>query len=741
MKTVRKYWLQLVLSLAVLIFFLGSAGGYWHPRVIQQLDLFCYDTRMLLTMPDTVDRRVVIVDIDEKSLAEIGHWPWRRDVVAKMVDQLVGRYKSAVVGFDIVFAERDDTSGLPVLKRLAENELKDDAGFRAHLAQLEPSLDYDARLADSLKGKPVVLGYYFNHETREERIGELPKPVLPAGMFRGRNVFFNPATGYGANLSVMMSKATAAGHFNPDPDQDGVTRHVNLLTEYQGAYYEPLSLAMVRTYLGLPPIEPQYEQTVLRNYQPLEWLKVGPIRLPVDERVRVLVPYRGVQRSFAYVSAADVIAGRVPVDTIAGHMVLVGTTAPGLKDLRVVPVDPVYPGVEIHANLIAGMLDNALPSHPTYLMGAEIIVLLLVGSIMIFVLVRLSPLQATLVSAVMLLLVLAGNTALWIYTKLDLPLASTILTILLMYAIAMAYGYFFVARNQKQMTSLFGQYVPPELVEKMSEEPEKYSMEGQSRELTVLFSDVRSFTSISESMDPKDLRLFINEFLTALSEVIRTKYLGTIDKYMGDCVMAFWGAPIHDPDHARNAVLAGLDMQRAMAELGPKLKARGWPEIHIGVGVNTGRMTVGDMGSQIRKAYTVMGDAVNLASRLEGITKQYGVGMIVGEHTRQAVKEGILFRELDKVRVKGKDEPVTIYEPLGETDKLDKGLRSEVDLFHQALKHYRAQNWDLAELQLINLKKQRPDTKLYTVYLDRVAQFRKVPPPADWDGVYEFDTK
>ncbi|MBV8466517.1 MAG: adenylate/guanylate cyclase domain-containing protein, partial [Burkholderiales bacterium] len=281
----------------------------------------------------------------------------------------------------------------------------------------------------------------------------------------------------------------------------------------------------------------------------------------------------------------------------------------------------------------------------------------------------------------------------------------------------------------------------PELVEKMSEEPEKYSMDGQSRELTVLFSDVRSFTTISESMDPKDLSKYMNEFLTTLSEVIRAKYLGTIDKYMGDCVMAFWGAPIYDPDHAKNAVLAGLDMQRAMAELSPKLVERGWPPIHIGVGVNTGRMTVGDMGSQIRKAYTVMGDAVNLASRLEGITKQYGVGMIVGSTTRDAAKDTIVFRELDRIRVKGKDEPETIYEPIGPASEVEKSTRSAIEMFMQVLKHYRSQNWDMAELQLINLKNQQPEFKLYQVYLDRIAGWRKSPPPADWDGVYNFDTK
>ncbi|HEY9101050.1 adenylate/guanylate cyclase domain-containing protein [Chitinimonas sp.] len=741
MKTLRKYWLQLLLSLAVLVFFLSYAAYAWRPRLVEQIDLWLYDARVALTMQGGVDPRTVIVDVDEKSLAEVGQWPWPRKTVAQLVTRLTQDYKAAAVGFDIVFAERDVSSGLPVLKQLAATEFKDDPAFLARLDTLQQSLDYDGVLAKSLAGRPVVLGYYFSFEPNAPRAGVLPKAVLPAGMFKGRNVRPVQATGFGANLPVLMAQATSAGHFNPRPDPDGVTRRVALLVEHDGKYYESLSLAMVRAYLNFPKIEPQYVESPLRAYAPLEWLKVGPLMLPVDEEVSALVPFRGRQRSFKYLSASDVLNGRVRAEDLAGRMVLVGTTAPGLNDLRVAPVDAVYPGVEIHANLIAGMLGDTLPGKPDYLIGAEFLLLICLGGVMTVALIRLNPLPATLLAASLVLLVTLADFALWKYSRLALPLAASLLTIMLLYAISMAYGYFFESRNKKQMASLFGQYVPPELVERMSEEPEKYSMEGQSRELTVLFSDVRSFTTISESMEPKELTRFMNEFLTTLSNVIRTRYLGTIDKYMGDCVMAFWGAPIHDPDHAKNAVLAGLDMQRAMREIAPAMKEKGWPEVFIGVGVNTGRMTVGDMGSQIRKAYTVMGDSVNLAARLESLTKHYGVGMIVGEHTRQAVKDGVLFRELDRVKVKGRDDPVTIYEPIGETGAVEKPLRNSVELFHMALKHYRAQDWDLAELQLINLSKQAGPSRLYQVYLERIAQFRKVPPPPGWDGVHEFDSK
>jgi adenylate cyclase len=250
---------------------------------------------------------------------------------------------------------------------------------------------------------------------------------------------------------------------------------------------------------------------------------------------------------------------------------------------------------------------------------------------------------------------------------------------------------------------------------------------------------VRGFTTISEGLDPKELSKLMNEFLTPLTQVIY-QHRGTIDKYMGDCIMAFWGAPVSDPQHARSAVLAGLKMQATMAALEPQFKARGWPQLHIGVGVNTGRMSVGNMGSDIRVAYTVMGDAVNLASRLEGLTKYYGVSMIVGEATRASVPD-FVFRELDRVRPKGKKEPVAIYEPIGASTSVDKALNDELALWHKALRLYRAQQWDLAELQLINLQQRYPGRSLYAAFLERIGHARINPPGPDWDGATAFDTK
>jgi adenylate cyclase len=309
-----------------------------------------------------------------------------------------------------------------------------------------------------------------------------------------------------------------------------------------------------------------------------------------------------------------------------------------------------------------------------------------------------------------------------------------------LYVMNMAYGYFVESRSKRQFTELFGQYVPPELVDKMAEDPRKYNMEPRSAELTILFSDVRGFTGISEALKPEELREYINEYLTDMSSIIRAKYRGTLDKYIGDAIMAFWGAPVDDPQHARNGVLAGLEMQKECEVLNAKFGARGWPTLKIGVGINSGTVRVGDMGSQVRRAYTAMGDAVNVASRLESRTKGYGVGMLVGEGTRSLVKD-VLFREVDRIKVKGRDEAVTIYEPLGLEAEIEKTVLDELRLWNQTLRAYRSQQWDQADVNLINLQRMNPRCGLYTVFGEFVAEKRRQPPPPGWDGVTVFDEK
>jgi len=740
---VKQYAVRIALGLAVLAAFLGHAARFYRIPFVDQLDRIIYDTRLRLTMPRDVDPRIVILDIDEKSLAtpELGQWPWGRDVVAGLVSKLFDRYGVAILGFDVVFAEPDRSSGLRVLDGLATGPLKDVPDFQAALAELRPRLDHDAQFVQTIKGRPVVLGYYLTSDRDARTAGVLPPPVLEPGTFAHRPIEFTSWTGYGANLPAFQAAAASTGHFNPVADEDGINRRVPMLAEYKGAYYEPLSLAVMRTLLGFPKVEPGYPpgSVLNRNYAGLEWIDVGPLRIPVDENACALVPYRGAKGSFRYVSLADVYHDRVPVDALKGKIALVGTTAPGLFDLRATPVGAAYPGVEVHANLIAGMLDRNIKARPAYVLGAEVILLLIGGLTLAIWLPFLSPFRATAVSLAALVLVTGLSVGVWLYADLVLPLAASLLMTIGLFALNMSYGYFVETRFKRELTERFGEYVPPELVDEMARDPAKYSMEGRDEVLTVLFTDIRGFTSIAEGLDPKALSAFMNEFLTAMSLVIR-QHRGTLDKYVGDQIMAFWGAPVGDAQHARQAVAAGLAMQAELAKLNERFKARGWRAIEIGVGINTGPMRVGDMGSKLRKAYTVMGDAVNLASRLEGLTKQYGVGILVGQATRDAAAD-VVFREIDRVRVKGKDEPVVVYEPLGLDAEAGKSRAEEVKLWAQALKAYRTQAWEQAELVLFNLQRLYPGAPLYSFYAQRVARYRADPPPPGWDGVTTFETK
>lgn len=742
MEFLKRHLVRVSLSLAILLMFLIHTTGLYQFGLLQRMENFAYDFRLNLMMPATLDQRIVILDIDEKSLKEEGRWPWGRNKLAAMIEKLFDQHKIKVLGFDVVFAESDESSGLKRIEEIGETHFKTDSRFQSVLEQIRPALDYDRVFADSLKNRPVVLGYYFRRgKDSHGSVGVLPPPSFEAGTFAGKKIDFIVSSGYGANLPALQKNATAAGHFDPLVDQDGISRRVPLIEQYQGAYYEALSVAVARMALGVPKLQAGFVTGfgVGKNYSGLEWLSMGERRIPVDAQVASLIPYRGKRGSFPYISASDVLRDRVPPDVLANAIVLVGTTAPGLMDLRATPVESVYPGVEVHANMIAGILDQNIKDHPPYTLGAEFLMLTLSGLLMAFLLPRLTPLWATALTLGMLSVAFLFNLLMWQAANLVLPIAPLMLLITLIFVLNMSYGFFVESRGKRQLAGLFGQYVPPELVDEMAKDPEAFSLEGENRELTVLFSDVRGFTTISEGLEPKELTQLMNEYLTPMTHVIQ-HHRGTIDKYMGDAIMAFWGAPLEDPHHARHALQAAMDMFRSLELLRQDFAAKGWPPINIGIGINTGPMTVGNMGSEFRMAYTVMGDAVNLGSRLEGLTKQYGVNIIVSEFTRAQVPE-FVFRELDLVRVKGKDKPVAIYEPVCAAGEEDAATKDELKLYREALKLFRARNWDLAELQFLNLQKRYPERYLYNVYLERLTYYREEPPGADWDGAFTFKTK
>jgi adenylate cyclase len=736
----KRYLARAFLAIITTIGVLGHVSAIYKLPYIDQIEDLLYDTRVRVTAPGGVDDRIVIIAIDEASLQEHGHWPFTREKFAAMMDNLFG-YGAAVVAFDVLFAERDESADMTLLRNLAAGE--EDEAFRRRLDELEPLIDRDRLFADSMMGGPTVLGYYFdNNEETAFITGQLPYPAFDFHESMADSIFLPRGAGYSSTLPVLMDAAYTAGFINnPLIDADGVVRRTPLLHEYELGAYESLSLAIAATFLNditLPIFVDA--SSWMGDYPPLEGLELAGRPIPIDPQGAVLVPYRGPRGSFPYISVGDVISGRVEDPSMLdGRIALIGATAPGMEDLRTTPFGSIYPGVEIHANVLAGILDGNFRWEPAYTAAAEMITITIFGLLTALVLPLLSPVLSTLMTLFITSLALAFNYYMWEVVLHVLPLAMTLYTLFAIYTINMLFGYFFETRSRSHMDSLFGQYVPPDLVKEMSRDPENYSLASQKRELSVLFTDIRSFTTISEGLDAAELSALMDEYLTPMTRIVHETH-GTIDKYIGDAVMAFWGAPIFHPHHADQAVGAGLDMLHALDILNVEFEKKGWPEIRIGVGVNTGVMSVGNMGSRFRKAYTVLGDAVNLGSRLEGITKMYGVDMVVSEETAHSAGR-YHYRELDKVRVKGKEKGVTILEPLGLEEDLSQEQIERADEFGHFLFLYRSQDWDAAEEVLHKLLVDEPDCFLYNLYLERIEIFRENPPGEDWDGVFTFKTK
>ena len=727
-----------------LVFLFGAFYAFNEPlRFLQNIEWQAYDTKLRATMPNKVDPRIVIIDIDERTLANEGQWPLARDRWVALLENGFDKYKLKVMGFDVLFTERDTSSGLATLDELAKGPLKNNDDFQEKLRELRPMLDYDQRFADTIKKYPVVLAFAGSNDRSESleslKLGVLPPPTFLQTSFGNRPFVSLTIDGFSGNLPEFQQNAAATGHMLPDIDLDGILRRVPIFVRYDGGYYDSLSVAIYRTYLDNAPmrvIQRDDEGDKVNRFKEVVIGKSAPIKM--DAKGTAFIPFKGRSPMFRYISATDIMQGKLNPGELAGKIAIVGSSAQGLFDLRATPVGEVYPGVESHANMIAGYMDNTIRAKPLFEMTVSVIIIMFIGIPLALALVKLNPLWSTITVGVSAAAYLGLNLYFW-SQNLVLPLALPLLMILLIYLLNMAYGFFVEARSKKAITGIFGTYVPKELVDEMAKNPGAYTTKGETREMTVLFSDVRNFTSISEGLSATELTALMNAYLTEMTKTIQSEK-GTIDKYIGDAIMAFWGAPVKDAQHAEHALRSAMAMQRQLDEIAPDFIKRGWPKLAIGVGLNCGPMNVGDMGSAFRRAYTVMGDAVNLASRLESLTKEYGVGILVSENIVAAVP-GMVYRELDRVRVKGKLEPITIYEPVGVQGKVGDTVINEVDRFHRALDRYRQQRWDEAEQTIASLSMADTTRKVYHIYLERIAALRANPPAKNWDGVFTFMTK
>lgn len=705
--------------------------------VIKRLDYLLYDWRFNLLHEHQAfpraDANIVIVDIDERSLETEGRWPWSRDKLARLTDNLA-KAGAVVVTYDILMSEPQPNPTRELQGRaraLGQDDLA------SAMESFVPATEFDRLLADSFANVDVVLPMLFQSDAKI-RVGQLPDPVYSLTPEQDERLQVVHARGYTANVPILQAASVSAGSMAPKIDSDGILRSVHLLTRFEGELYPSLALATGLAYYLVDNIE-LHSVPLNDRFDIVEAVQFVDQQIRTDPYGRVLVPYLGPQGQFPYISATDVIQGDINAADFTNSLVLVGTSAIGLADLRSTPVGTQYPGVEVHATLLNGLLTGDFPYTPDSAHTITAALLLILGVIFSLISYRLGPLGLMAATLALLGALLGINLYFWAAQNAALPLASSLMLTIALGGLHLMEGFISERRNKQHIASVFGQYVPKAHIDHMLNDPNAYGFEGENREMTVLFSDIRSFTTISESLTATELKDLLNRYFTPITATI-FNHQGTIDKYVGDMVMAFWGAPLEDPHHARHALEAAVAMMDVLADLNPELRALGYPEIEAGIGVNTGSMNVGDMGSNFRRAYTVLGDAVNLGSRLEALTKFYGVKILVGPQTYVEVDNWV-FRPVDRIRVKGRLEPVSVYEPLGLKTEVGERWQQELEDYRLAYGYYLNQDWEMAKEAFSSLEARSDRPALYGVYLNRIERLERQALPEDWDGTFTHTNK
>lgn len=704
-------------------------------NVVERLDNIGYDLQLrtrVLTENIQPKSPVAIIDIDEKSLKAEGHWPWPRNKIAELITQLK-KQGAVVIAFDIVFPEKENNIAETILNTLGKKKLLDPSIIFT-LTNNKMDFDNDSIFAKSLTDNTAVLAIAFTSEVQVTNT--LPPPALTLSPEMQKQLDIITGEGYVSSIPVLQNAAKLGGFINIFHDSDGIIRRAPLIIEYKGGIYPSLSLQAVMAYLSetIALVTPQYDQS-----HQLEGIKLGGHVIPTDAKGQALIPFIGRSYTFPYYSATDALHNKLPKDAVLGKILFLGTSALGLGDLQPTSIQSPYPGVEIQATLANGMLENNFSYMPAWTNGAKIIITLLLGIISAWLFPYFGPRLLGLIIICLPMALLFINNWIWEQTGLVLSFLIPVLLVILLAFLNIIYGYLFESRRREQIKRMFGQYVPAKHIDEMLKTSADYALKGEDRQMSVLFADIRDFTTISEGLTAEQLVQLLNLYLNPMTEII-FKHHGTIDKYVGDMIMAFWGAPLKDAAHEKNALACALEMQEKLIDVKKITDEHNWPEIKIGIGLNSGNMSVGDMGSQYRRNYTVLGDTVNLASRVESLTKYYGVKIIAAEGT-QHNQSKFVFRKLDLVKVKGKQKGVAIYELICTSDKLTPELKQELEQYHQALDLYLQQKWDDAYMLMSQLHQTYPDKKIYHLYVDRINEFKKNQPAADWDGIYVHASK
>ncbi len=715
-----------------------SFGGQ-KPALLQGLDNRLTDTMFHLRGPQPVTGQVVIIDIDNKSLAELGQWPWPRNTVAQLIDTLAAQQPASIL-LDIVFAEEDRTSPQGLIAKLLPYTKTEQTRRELQALQQKEEFNHDLLLGDALSRAPTVLGYAFSLDSGYDGQTEgLPFPSLNINMEPSDSSFsaLNLMMGRSAILNTPdIAMAESEGFFNMFPDNSGTVRRVPLFMLYKGLPYPSLALEGFRIGEGKDQAIIHLAQKTPGRQTGILGVSIGSTFIGTDEKGQLSINYRGPFGSFQYISAADILAARYPYNLRDKHLII-GTSAEGLYDLRATPYANIIPGVEIQANIIDNMIAADPMVYDTFSeIGLTYTMLIAGGLLLSATLAYSTPLAGGLGGFLFIQAAFTLCYTLFLHNRI-IGITYPLLTITIIFLSVTLFNFFFAGREKRYLNDAFKRYVAPGVVQEVIRNPTSLALKGETKELTVFFSDIRDFTAISEQLSPEQLSQLMNEYLTAMSNLIMETG-GTVDKFIGDAIMAIWGAPLAIADQQLQAVKTALRSIAVLAELQPAWSKKGLPTIRIGIGINTGKMRVGNFGSEKRFDYTVIGDNVNLASRLEGLNKTYGTTILISENTMAAVADEFPCRYIDRVRVKGKDRPVKIFEPLSQ--EVFAASQPELSVFSEAIDLYQQRDFQGANRLFTSLNNDKPH-KLYQVYIERATFFLENPPEADWDGVFSFTTK
>lgn len=740
--SISPFKLSLIIVIIIIVLYLVNFHFF------NFMELKTLDVRFLSRGARAAGGETVIAAIDEKSLTELGRWPWSRATIAKLVDALTESGAKAI-GFDVVFAEPDEHSTVGQIRDIAR-EMKNlgtaDDRVYALLDEKKRLSDTDGILAESIsRAGNVSLGYFFYTMTRD--IGHLSDTEINEAasyisdskfqivQYLGKPLMDHVMKAFAVapNIKVLSEAAENSGYFNAFPDIDGTNRWSPLVIRFGDNYYPSLSLAVLEQYLDWPTMS-----LVMAEYG-VEGVMMGDVGIPTDEAGRIFVNYLGPARTFPHYSVTDIVNGRLDKELFKDKIVLVGATATGIYDLRVTPFSAVFPGIEIHATVVDNILHQNFIQRPGWIAFIDMVAIILLGLVAVPVLTRVKALVGLLCTLFLVVVYVFINRYAFNSYNLWLNLVYPLMSLSIVYLGITLYRYITEEREKKKIRGTFQYYLSGPVIEEMLKDPSKLKLGGEKKDLTVLFSDIRGFTTISEKLSPEELVHLLNEYLTVMTDKV-FQYGGLLDKYMGDAIMAVFGAPIDDREHPAKCCKTALEMMEELKKLQQKWAQEGNPILDIGIGINTGDMVVGNMGSQMRFDYTVMGDNVNLGSRLEGINKEYGTNIVISEYTYERVKDTFVCRELDAVKVKGKLLPVKIYELMGDRQNSDKWTEY-VTIFEEGLAKYRQGAWENAIDCFNRVLAIHPDDHPSHMYIERCRHLKENPPEGQWDGVFTMTKK